>query len=115
MISQGPEHDYHQIGPKLGPASMLTIYMRFDGFEASGDEQESLGYGLHLGRVGDPEDPCSDWPLLELVMSPEVTSIYLTHTYTMSDVFNAYRRNRRSGRHNLSLASEGLDSQIQSR
>ena len=76
MISQVPEPDHHRIRPKICTASTLAICMRCDGSWVSGDEQESWGYGLHLGCGGDPKDPSSDWPIHELVMHLEVTSSY---------------------------------------
>jgi hypothetical protein len=77
MKSQSPdsESDHHQIRTKLGPETLMIICIRSAGPGTSGDEQESWGYGLHLGYGGDPKDPSSDWPLHKLVMPPVVTNI----------------------------------------
>ena len=63
MKSQSPEPDHHQIRTKLGPATIMIIWMMSDGTETSEDEQESWGYCLHLRYGGDPKDPSSDWPI----------------------------------------------------
>jgi|LauGreDrversion4_1035100.scaffolds.fasta_scaffold139037_2 hypothetical protein len=76
MKSHSPEPEHHQIRTKLGPEATLLIWIMSDGSEASEDEQESWGYGLHLGCGDDPKDPSSDWPLHKLVMPPEVTNIF---------------------------------------
>jgi hypothetical protein len=85
IISQGSEPDRHQIRSKLGPASIMAIYMRSGGLEASEDKLGSQGYGLHLKRGGDPKDPSSDWPLHKLVIlqwSP-VSTKHILRSYDM--------------------------------